>query len=301
VVARPIDAETDIDPSDLVSLVQYGVVTPDDSIEDFVRARFRLPKRTGPRPAPVPPKAPVAPSAGPVAAARRHAHMRMTAEVRAATAKTWKTKVAEALSGSVDASAIAAAVKDGKTPAQAVAAGLDPDDTTALATVLVDLWNDAYDRGATRATDAVSRTAAARRTTPVRASLSDMVAKAADIASDILSSLADRLASALGRDDAPTDTSDLESLLDGLGVDGASAERIADTESQRAMVAGSVDTWASMGVAETRWVRSSGSDVDDECGDLDGTTATDWDELPPLHPNCQCDLEPVDDGAGDES
>jgi hypothetical protein len=51
VVARPIDAETDIDPADLVSLIHEGAITPDDSLQDFLRSRYHLPKRGGGVPA----------------------------------------------------------------------------------------------------------------------------------------------------------------------------------------------------------------------------------------------------------
>lgn len=105
VVARPIDAETDIDPADLVQLIQVGAVTPDESIEDFLRARFRLPKRTGPRPAPVPPM----PPGRPVAGARASMPGATYAEK---LTSHYTPRVRAALAASADPAAIVAALNE---------------------------------------------------------------------------------------------------------------------------------------------------------------------------------------------
>jgi len=232
-----------------------------------------------------PATAPPSPDPATIAAARR-------SSVQAATAKTWQAKVAEALAASVDAGAIAAArLDDGATPAAAVKAGLDPDATAALAAVLVDLWGDGYDEGSQRAADTAPKTAAARRPSVVVASLSDMVTRAGEIARGILSSLSDRLTAALDADDVPVSRDALVSMLDGLGSDVASAERIAVNETSRAMTAGAVDTWAGMGVEKFVWVQNT--DEDDECATLNGMESAEWDELPPLHPGCACEIRPA--------
>lgn len=347
VVTRPVDAERDLDPAAMVSLVSAGLLVPDDSMRDLVRARYRLGKRApipvestssmtaeelgkrvdaagsliraGFRPdgalvavgldpvehtgfLPVtlqsdPAAAPPPPAPATLAARRRamdHGPSR-AAQVRAAVAKDWRDRVAELLAGQVDATAIATAVADGTDPTDAVATGLSVEDTSALAALLVELWGDAYSEGVSRGNELAP--VAARRSGssahPVMASLSDIVSGADDVAKGILSSLADRLASALGGDDVPEDEAGLADLVDGLSADASAAERIAATETHRAMVAGAVDTWKGMGIPETRWVRTSGSELDDECADLDGTTAADWDALPPIHPNCGCELEPA--------
>ncbi len=103
IVARAIDAETDIDPADLVQLIQVGAITPDESIEKFLRSRFRLPKRIGPRPAPV------ASSPPPLAAARK----RQPGETYADKLTSHYTpRVRTALEASTDPAAIVAALED---------------------------------------------------------------------------------------------------------------------------------------------------------------------------------------------
>jgi hypothetical protein len=46
-------------------------------------------------------------------------------------------------------------------------------------------------------------------------------------------------------------------------------------------------------VKQVEWVRTSGSDIDDECADFDGQTIQ-YSEVedPPIHPRCQCVLIP---------
>ncbi len=281
--AKPADAERDLDPKDLVELIKVRAITPDDSIEDFLRAGYKLPRRTEPRPAP------------PLAAGRRRrARHAGNSTAAATTVATWTDRVAEVLSSYVDTDAIAAAVVDGTEPAEAVAAGLSID-TAPLAALLVELWGDAYGQGQARATESAPATAAGRRPSVVMASLADILARAGEIATGILGSLADRLAAALLGEDVPEAPTAgvLAELLAGAASDTAAAERIAATEYHRSVVSGAVDTWAGMGITETRWVRTSGSSDDDECQGLDGTTSTDWDELPPLHPHCECLLEPA--------
>lgn len=355
IVARPMDAETDLSVEELVRLVEAGVITGDDSIEDLARAKYRQPKRSTPTPGappamtaeelairvdaagalvrsgfdpdaalqavgldpidhlgllpitlqsqeaaealPVP--AGVAASAiiaarraRSVAAGRRRANRHPAAA--AATTATWATRVAEALSAAVDAEAIATAALEGTgTDSEAVAAGLDPTDTAALAALLVELWGEGYGAGAEKAAG-VAASRSTKRGTPVMASLSSMVARAGETAAGILSSLFDRLTGGLAADDAPDTAEGLRDMLAGLGSDSAAASRIAVTETHRAMVSGAVDTWAGMGITETQWVHIGSDEPCANCADLDGTTSSDgWDELPPLHPECHCEIEPA--------
>ncbi len=289
-VTRPVDAERDIDPKDLVELVKAGVVVADSSLEDLQRARYRLGRRV------IPAESPPAPPAPTTAAAR--ASRRRSAHLSAATATAaveWRARVAELLSTLVDSEAIATAVAAGDDASTAVAAGLSIEETAPLAELLVELWSDAYDTGAESASSAVTKAARpGRRPTVVVASLTDIVARAGEIAAGILSSLADRLAASLGWGEAeePAQSVVIE-ILASTAADTAAAERIAFTEYHRSTIAGAVDTWAGMGITETRWVRYSGDDTDDDCGDRDGETSSDWGDLPPLHPNCQCLLEPA--------
>lgn len=105
VVTRPIDAETDIAPSDLFPLIEYGAITPDASLEDFLRQRFRLPKLVGPRPAPVAPKA--APPKAPVAAAQRAVESTYADKLTS----HYTPRVKAALAASTDPAAIVAALE----------------------------------------------------------------------------------------------------------------------------------------------------------------------------------------------
>lgn len=282
VVARPTDAEVDINPDDLVRLIGAGAITPDASVEEFLRDRYRLPSPSAPLPA-----ATVGPS--PMAAARRPG-----AGPHAARQPTWAERVAATLDGLVDAEAIAEAIAEGTDPADAVAAAINPDDSGPLAALLVEMWSASYAAGVGRA--ASTTTAAGRgRRAPVRASLADILARAGDAAHDMLTSLLDRLVAAVtGVDLAVLDRPALAGLLSGAAGDPAAAERIASTETHRAEVAGSVDTWAAAGVERLRWVQTT--DEADECSILDGSdfdpTSPDFD-APPLHPGCLCLLEPA--------
>lgn len=298
VVARPVDAERDIDLKDLVELVKVGAVTVDDSIEDFIRQSRKLPARTGPRPATAPAPAPEPPATAAGRRVLRESYDSARIAAAAATVATWTDRLAEVLSGYVDSEAIAAAALDGTEAQKAVAAGLDVDDTAALAGLLVELWGESYGAGAERAAATVGRSTSAGRPVNARggvvmASLSSMIAEAGQIAAGILASLAGRLAGALGAEDRPDTKGGLADVLGSVSREAAAAERIAATETHRAMIAGAVDTWKSMGFAETRWIRASGSTESDECGDRDGTTSPAWSSLPPLHPNCACEVEPV--------
>lgn len=66
--ARPVDADADIDAASLFSLVQAGVILPDDVLEDYQRSHYNLPaadKRTARNVLPAnadPPPAPPAPA-----------------------------------------------------------------------------------------------------------------------------------------------------------------------------------------------------------------------------------------------
>jgi hypothetical protein len=56
IVCAPVDIETDLPPDSLVALAAAGVITLDDGIESYTRARYNLPDRTGDtRPVPTSP------------------------------------------------------------------------------------------------------------------------------------------------------------------------------------------------------------------------------------------------------
>lgn len=278
VVAAPIDAETDIPPEALVALVNANVITPDADIEATLRTRYRLPAQAV-SPAPT---SNLAFLGQPVAASRR----RPARRVAAATAPTWEERLAEAMAAVVDPGAIAAAVEAGTDPADAVAAGL-ADDLAPLEGVLADLWAEGWEAGVARAVDRVP-VAASR---PVHASLSNLLANVRALTASVVGSLRERLTSAVA---AAQPGDELRDMLAGLASDHAAAGRIVVTETQRAMVAAAAETWRGAGVSSFRWVRASGDSDDCEfaCDERDGTEG-DWDDLPPLHPNCSCEVEPA--------
>jgi len=64
------------------------------------------------------------------------------------------------------------------------------------------------------------------------------------------------------------------------------------TESSRAYSAGLVDTFTSAGVEQFDWIAYSSACQ--ECEDMEAANPHEMaDETPPLHPNCECDIEPV--------
>ena len=81
-------------------------------------------------------------------------------------------------------------------------------------------------------------------------------------------------------------------LSDAWSFSSQRAEVIARTETAFADVAGNVALYKEAGVTEATWIAADANPCDD-CDDLDGTSVpVDGDRMPPLHPNCRCDIVP---------
>jgi len=314
IVARAIDAETDIDPSSLVALIRAGAIDPDDEVQAWVRARYRVPAkapaevvaadtmsaeemgrrvesagsliRSGFEPAAVVDAVGLAPLAHtgllPVTIQSGSSPRPVAARraiVEAATASTWQGRIRKALAAMVDAPAVATAAAGDGTATAAVDAGFaaDPD---ALGAVLADLWAESYgDEPKVSAT--------------VRASLDDLLAGAKAAAAAIVKSLRSKLIAlvAAGRKDGLSEAQMRKAVKDEAN-DATRAEVVQETEARRAAVRGQLDRLAAAGVTRTRWVKTTTEEVD-ACSARDGIDA-DWrDDPPPLHPRCKCVLEPA--------
>jgi len=85
---------------------------------------------------------------------------------------------------------------------------------------------------------------------------------------------------------------DIYNAVDLLMNDPQRSMMITITESSRAYSAGLVDTFTSAGVEQFDWIAYSSACQ--ECEDMEASNPHDMaDETPPLHPNCECDIEPV--------
>jgi SPP1 gp7 family putative phage head morphogenesis protein len=70
----------------------------------------------------------------------------------------------------------------------------------------------------------------------------------------------------------------------------AAARTVAQTEADTAGVLAKADTYGASGVARYRWVTSAGACK--VCAPLAGIFNLGDGRLPPLHPNCRCDVQP---------
>lgn len=75
------------------------------------------------------------------------------------------------------------------------------------------------------------------------------------------------------------------------------AERIAHTETARAMTTATMDTYTVNGIARWQWVLSDGACPEcEEQADLGPQPVDSTEPQPPLHPYCRCAVTPVDAG-----
>lgn len=269
----------------IMALVSAGLIQRDDALEDWLRDRLRIPARAA---VAAPPPANLGfLGGGSVAASHRGRPRR----ILAATEAQWATRLAGALAAIVDPAAIASAAADGASAADAVAAGLSNDLTT-LESVLADLWAESYGTGAERAVATVASSALRPQPRSVAAALTGLLGQVRNLVASVVGSLRDRLVGAVDAAGPDVGTDALRDMVAGMASDHAAAGRIAVTESHRALVLGAVDTWRASGVDSFRWVRTSGDDEKDECADRDGEV-DEWDDFPPLHPHCKCEVEPA--------
>ncbi|HUX71714.1 MAG TPA: minor capsid protein [Cellulomonadaceae bacterium] len=101
--------------------------------------------------------------------------------------------------------------------------------------------------------------------------------------------LADGVAQGLGSDE-------IASTLMDVVNDPGRADMIARTETARAVTQASVSSYVDAGVTQVEWLDSPGAC--DECLEYAGKTYP-VDDAPdlPVHPNCRCDLSPIDPGS----
>lgn len=110
VVARPVDAESDLPVGSLVPLLSSGAITMDDDLEHYLRTRYNLPKRgTGPgRPIP----GGSAPGGTVLASRRVAASAPGTEKYTDRLASFYAPKIADALAEATDPAAIVAALTE---------------------------------------------------------------------------------------------------------------------------------------------------------------------------------------------
>lgn len=83
-----------------------------------------------------------------------------------------------------------------------------------------------------------------------------------------------------------------DALEDSWSFSSSRAEVIARTETAFADVQGNAALYREAGATEATWIAAD-ADPCDECDGLDGTQVPLDGDLPPLHPNCRCDIAPV--------
>jgi SPP1 gp7 family putative phage head morphogenesis protein len=106
---------------------------------------------------------------------------------------------------------------------------------------------------------------------------------------DVGNAIADGVLSGLSVDDIAASMSDWAT--------GFRAERIAQTESARAVTAATLDTYQVNGIGEWTLVLSDGAcDLCEEVADGGPYPATDSEDAPPVHPMCRCAASPVTGG-----
>lgn len=89
-------------------------------------------------------------------------------------------------------------------------------------------------------------------------------------------------------------TGDVMDVID----DPARAERIAQTETARAMTVATMDTYGANGIAEWQWVLSGGACPEcEEQAERGPQPVGSAEAQPPLHPYCRCAVSPVDPGS----
>ncbi len=276
--ARPATGDVEFTAEQLAALADALLITPDLDLEAELRRRFNLPPRGDqitPRPA-VPEAA--AARARLVRGSARAQRRRIVAQSEPPPGA--EDSIADALEAMVDVDTAIERWEAADEPQTASDQAVS-DDTSALEAALLATWTASYYDGVEGGyTD--------------RAGLGQLTEELPERAGGIRDTLRDRIASALGNArEEDVSASALRGILDAIGSDRDRASLIATTETRRAAVLGALDSWRLMGVTATRWLRTSGSDLDDDCAARNGTTAARWSPPPPIHPRCQCTLEPA--------
>ena len=92
---------------------------------------------------------------------------------------------------------------------------------------------------------------------------------------------------------------------DGKGGASAKAQTIMRTQSCRELSGSRIDDMKARGVTQYRFISLEAQNTCLECSEMDGNTydvedAQEGVNLPPMHPNCQCTIEPVEDTDTDD-
>jgi hypothetical protein len=293
VVARAVDADVDIPPEVIGQLVRDGAIAMDDTLAEWLRERYAMPKPDG---SVVKDPSALVDNLGssttpPDVTARRRT-------VRAASVLTpdpesdWTHRVRDALAALVDVDAILDARANGARPADAVNAGLGKSPGM-LPGVLQSLLTSAYANGTMVA--AAKLPVKAGISIPGVSNLSRLLSDTGERAGKMVQSFAKRLTRALVKgEDQGLERSFMVDLLNGVGADIQSAGLIAVTETRRAMISAGIDVYKANGIERTIWTRTGdGSNFGCECDEQDGEEG-DWTEDDvPAHPGCLPGWVPV--------
>ena len=160
-------------------------------------------------------------------------------------------------------------------------------DTAPGTKVITSLYNDSAQLGAARAAVQVNGVPTVGKT--VERLLSDAKLTIKDINATTLTRISDALT--IGMHQGQT-RKDLYDAVNSIVNDPARAMMITITETSRAYNAGLSDTFAAAGVEQFNWIAYATACP--ECEDMESNNPYDvGSDEPPLHPNCECDMEPI--------
>ena len=160
-------------------------------------------------------------------------------------------------------------------------------DTKPGTQVLTRLYTEAANVGATRAAKEVKGVPTVGKT--VEQLLNEAKLTITNINDTTLKRISDALT--IGMHQGQT-RKDLYDAVNSIVNDPARAMTITVTETSRSYNAGLSDTFAAAGIEQFNWIAYSTACP--ECDDMESNNPYDvGSEEPPLHPNCECDMEPI--------
>ena len=160
-------------------------------------------------------------------------------------------------------------------------------ETTQATQVITRLYTDSANVGAKRAAKEVNGVPTVGKTT--ERLLSDAKLTIKDINETTLKRISDAIT--IGMHQGQT-RKDMYNAVNSIVNDPARAMMITITESSRSYNAGLSDTFAAAGIEQFNWIAYSTACP--ECDDMESNNPYDvGSDEPPLHPNCECDMEPI--------
>ena len=160
-------------------------------------------------------------------------------------------------------------------------------ETTQATQVMTSLYTESAKVGATRAAAQVKGVPTVGKT--VERLLSDAKLTIKDINATTLTRISDALT--IGMHQGQTRQT-MYDAVNSIVNDPARAMMITITETSRSYNAGLSDTFVAAGVEQFNWIAYASACQD--CEDMESNNPYDFGgDEPPLHPNCECDMEPI--------